>query len=103
MKQVFINVMVNAAEAMHDGGRLTIRTFRNPGHDIVVLEFEDTGVGIPPEIMSKIFDPFYTTKEKGTGLGLSVVSGIIKRHEGQVEVRSETGDGTLIRITLPVQ
>jgi two-component system NtrC family sensor kinase len=103
MKQVFINVMVNAAEAMHDGGRLSIRTFRNPGHDIVVLEFEDTGVGIPPEIMSRIFDPFYTTKEKGTGLGLSVVSGIIKRHEGQVEVRSETGDGTLIRITLPVQ
>jgi two-component system NtrC family sensor kinase len=53
--------------------------------------------------MSKIFDPFYTTKEKGTGLGLSVVSGIVKRHEGQVEVQSEPGSGTLIRITLPAK
>jgi len=103
MKQVFINVMVNAAEAMREGGRLTIRTFRNPDGNIAVLEFEDNGVGIPPEVMARIFDPFYTTKEKGTGLGLSVVSGIIKRHEGQVEVRSEAGNGTLIRITLPVQ
>lgn len=102
MKQVFINVMVNAAEAMQAGGRLTIRSFRDPGRNSAVLEFEDTGVGIPPEIMSRIFDPFYTTKEKGTGLGLSVVSGIVKRHEGQVEVRSEMGRGTLIRITLPV-
>jgi len=103
MKQVFINVMVNAAESMHEGGRLTIRTFRNPDGTVAVLEFKDTGIGIPPEIMCKIFDPFYTTKEKGTGLGLSVVSGIIQRHEGTVEVSSETGDGTLIRITLPVQ
>jgi two-component system NtrC family sensor kinase len=103
MKQVFINVMVNAAEAMQEGGRLTIRTYRDPDRNNAVLEFEDTGVGIPPEIMSKIFDPFYTTKEKGTGLGLSVVSGIIKRHDGQVEVRSESGSGTLIRITLPVR
>ena len=103
MKQVFINVMVNAAEAMQEGGRLTIRTFRDPDRNNAVLEFEDTGVGIPPDIMSKIFDPFYTTKEKGTGLGLSVVSGIVKRHGGQVEVKSDTGSGTLIRIILPVQ
>jgi two-component system NtrC family sensor kinase len=68
-----------------------------------VLEFEDTGVGIPPDIMSKIFDPFYTTKEKGTGLGLSVVSSIVQRHEGHVEIQSEPGKGTLLRITLPVQ
>ena len=103
MKQVFINVLVNAAEAMQAGGRLTIRSFRDLERNSAVLEFEDTGVGIPPEIMSRIFDPFYTTKEKGTGLGLSVVSGIVKRHEGQVEVRSEMGRGTLIRITLPVK
>jgi two-component system NtrC family sensor kinase len=103
IKQVFINILVNAAEAMHAGGRLTIRTFRNTDGTIAVIEFKDTGIGIPPEIMCKIFDPFYTTKEKGTGLGLSVVSGIIQRHAGEVEVRSEAGDGTLIRITLPVQ
>ncbi|HEX9204422.1 MAG TPA: ATP-binding protein [Candidatus Deferrimicrobiaceae bacterium] len=103
MKQVFINVFVNAAEAMRDGGRLVVRTFRKPGDHSAVLEFEDTGVGIPPEIMDKIFDPFYTTKEKGTGLGLSVVASIIRRHEGRVEVKSEMGKGTLIRITLPVQ
>jgi two-component system NtrC family sensor kinase len=103
MKQMFINVMINAAEAMPAGGVLTIRTFRSPDGNNAVLEFQDTGIGIPPEIMGKIFDPFYTTKEKGTGLGLSVVSGIIKRHEGNVEVQSEQGKGTLIRITLPVQ
>jgi len=103
MKQVFINVLVNAAEAMQEGGRLTIRTYRDPDGNRAAIEFQDTGVGIPPDIMSKIFDPFYTTKEKGTGLGLSVVSGIVKRHMGQVEVRSELGSGTLIRITLPVQ
>jgi two-component system NtrC family sensor kinase len=103
MKQVFINVMVNAAEAMQGGGRLAIRTFRSPDGAKAVLEFEDTGVGIPPEIMNRIFDPFYTTKEKGTGLGLSVVAGIVKRHEGHVEVQSEPEKGTLIRITLPVR
>jgi len=103
MKQMVINVMINAAEAMPEGGALTIRTFLDPGGNHAVLEFRDTGIGIPQEIMGKIFDPFYTTKEKGTGLGLSVVSGIVKRHEGRVEVRSEEGKGTLIRITLPVQ
>ncbi len=103
MKQVFINVMVNAAEAMENGGKLSIRTFRGDSGGNAVIEFEDTGIGIPSEIMPRIFDPFYTTKEKGTGLGLSVVSGIIKRHEGRVEVKSNTGNGTLIRITLPVQ
>jgi two-component system NtrC family sensor kinase len=103
MKQMVINVMINAAEAMPEGGTLTIRTFLDPGGNHAVLEFRDTGIGIPPEIMGKIFDPFYTTKEKGTGLGLSVVSGIVKRHEGRVEVQSEDGKETLIRITLPVQ
>jgi two-component system NtrC family sensor kinase len=103
LKQVFINLMVNAAEAMEKGGRLTIRSARNREGNAAVLEFIDTGIGIPQDILPRIFDPFYTTKEKGTGLGLSVVSGIIKRHEGRVEVESEAGNGTLIRITLPVQ
>ncbi len=103
LKQVFMNIMVNAADAMPNGGTLTIRTYASPDLKKVYVEFSDTGVGIPKENINKIFDPFFTTKPvgKGTGLGLSTSYGIIKSHKGNIEVESEVGKGTTFRIELP--
>ena len=102
MKQVFINLLVNACEAMENGGTLTIRTGYDPSEGTVSVVVSDTGVGIDRENLKKIFDPFFSTKEKGTGLGLSVVQGIIKRHNGQVEIDSTPGRGTDFRVILPL-
>jgi len=105
MKQVFMNIMVNAAEAMADGGgSLTIRTGVNRYASSIFISFVDNGAGIPPKIQSKIFDPFFTTKDvgKGTGLGLSTSYGIVQSHHGNIEVESEVGEGTTFRITLPL-
>ena len=105
LKQVFMNMMVNAAEAMSDkGGSLTITTGGSPDQSSVFISFQDTGMGISPEIQSKIFDPFFTTKAvgKGTGLGLSTSYGIIQSHHGNIEVESEEGKGTIFNIYLPI-
>lgn len=102
MKQVFINLLVNACEAMENGGTLTIQTGYDPSEGTVSVVVSDTGVGIDRENLKKIFDPFFSTKEKGTGLGLSVVQGIIKRHNGQVEIDSTPGRGTDFRVILPL-
>jgi two-component system NtrC family sensor kinase len=102
IKQVFINLIINACEAMEDGGTLTITSCHNEADQTQTFSFIDTGDGIPAEHLSNIFDPFFTTKEKGTGLGLSVVYGIIIRHNGKIEVKSEVGKGTEIRIVLPI-
>lgn len=102
MKQVFLNIMVNACEAIEKGGVFTITTDYRQEKNTVILGFSDTGIGIPPEDIPKIFDPFFTTKQKGTGLGLSVVEGIVTRHGGFLEVKSEVGKGTKVSITLPV-
>lgn len=99
LKQVFLNVMINSCEAMEKGGTMTISTAHDGKN--VIIEISDTGVGISPEDLSKIFDPFFTTKQKGTGLGLSVVEGIVTRHGGRIEVKSEPGKGTSVRIILP--
>jgi two-component system, cell cycle sensor histidine kinase and response regulator CckA len=116
-EQVVINLVVNARDAMADaGGRVQIRT-RNvsraecasfeeqhlPAADYVLIEVEDTGAGIPPDVMEKIFEPFFTTKEvgKGTGLGLSTVFGIVKQSGGFIFASSEVGKGTVFRIFLP--
>jgi len=115
-EQVVINLAVNARDAMPDGGQLTIRT-RNieasataaygykglPAADYVLIEVEDTGTGIPPEIQSKIFEPFFSTKEvgKGTGLGLSTVYGIVRQTGAHIFFDSETGKGTTFRIFVP--
>ncbi|MFH0813413.1 MAG: ATP-binding protein, partial [Pseudomonadota bacterium] len=104
LKQVFMNIMVNAAEAMSDGGgSLTIATGRSSDGSLISIDFHDTGTGIPPAIQSKIFDPFFTTKEvgKGTGLGLSTSYGIIQDHHGNIEVESEVEKGTSFTIVLP--
>ena len=99
LRQACINVVINACDAMKEGGVLRI-TLAEDG-DQVQLEFADTGTGIAPEYLTKVLDPFFTTKEKGTGLGLSVVYGIVERHGGTVEVASEVGKGTTVTFTLP--
>ncbi len=102
INQVIMNLLVNAAHAIEDFGKITIRT-RHQG-DTVTLEVEDTGKGIASEHLNRIFEPFFTTKGigKGTGLGLSLSFNIIKKHNGEIEVHSEPGQGTRFRITLPV-
>jgi two-component system NtrC family sensor kinase len=104
LKQVFMNIIVNAAEAMRGGGTLTITTFSAPDQKTVFVEFDDTGEGIPPENLTRIFDPFFTTKEvgKGTGLGLATSYGIVEDHGGKISVESQAGEGTTFTIELPV-
>lgn len=103
INQVFLNLLVNAAQAIETKGVITIRTGIEDGE--VWVEVEDTGKGIAPEHLQKIFDPFFTTKPvgKGTGLGLSVSFGIVQKHGGRIEVRSEVGKGTAMRVWLPVK
>lgn len=100
LKQVFLNIILNAAQAMEGNGELTITTTRQ-GNEIKV-KIADTGPGIPPEIIGKLFNPFFTTKEKGTGLGLAIVYGIIERHLGRVDVETELGRGSAFILTLPI-
>lgn len=101
IKQVFINILVNACEAMETGGKIEIASVYDESRREAVVEFVDTGPGIPRDLLPKIFEPFFTTKEKGTGLGLSVAHGIVTRHNGALVVDSTPGAGTLMRVTLP--
>ena len=101
MKQVFINLIINACEAMEGGGTLTITSRHDGTRNTETVTFADTGTGISPEDLPRVFDPFYTTKDKGTGLGLSVVYGIVTRHNGKIEVRSRPEGGTEMIVTLP--
>jgi signal transduction histidine kinase len=102
LNQVFLNLLMNACDAMKDQGQITIRT--RPGPLGVRLEFGDDGPGIPEQVRSRIFDPFFTTKPvgEGTGLGLSLSHGIIERHGGSILVESEPGEGTIFVIDLPL-
>ncbi len=103
LKQVFMNIIVNAAEAMHGSGTLTISTSPAPDRKSVLVEFADTGEGIPEENITRIFDPFFTTKDvgKGTGLGLATSYGIVEEHGGKIDVKSKVGEGTTFTIELP--
>ncbi len=103
INQVFLNLLVNAAQAIETKGVITIRT--GTQNNEVWIEVEDTGKGISPENLQKIFDPFFTTKPvgKGTGLGLSVSFGIVNKHGGRIEVRSVVGKGTAMRVCLPIK
>jgi signal transduction histidine kinase len=102
MKQVFLNLLLNAQDAMPKGGALTLVT-RNSRSGEVLVQVTDTGVGIPREKVSQIFEPFYTTKKGslGVGLGLSVVQGIVRDHKGTIKVNSVVGRGTCFTIHLP--
>ena len=102
INQVFMNLLVNAAQAIEAHGQITIST--EQVGDTVQIEIRDTGKGIPPESLSRVFEPFFTTKPvgKGTGLGLSLSHGIIQKHHGTLAVESEVGKGTSFRITLPI-
>jgi two-component system, NtrC family, sensor kinase len=104
IKSVFNNLAVNAADAMHNGGELTVRTRFEEAANKIVITVSDTGMGIKKEDLSKIYDPFFTTKEtgKGTGLGLSVTYSIIQRHNGTISVDSTEGKGTVFTIEFPV-
>jgi signal transduction histidine kinase len=98
-----MNLLLNGAEAIQGGGRVSVVARANQGEDEMVLEVHDTGVGIPPENFPKIFEPFFTTKEgKGVGLGLAVAYGIVQAHAGDIEVESAPGKGTTFRVTLPL-
>ncbi|MGH9872465.1 MAG: hybrid sensor histidine kinase/response regulator [Pyrinomonadaceae bacterium] len=100
LREVLVNMVFNAVDAMPNGGSLTLAA--EDVEDSVVISVGDTGTGMPPEVKSRIFDPFFTTKGKaGMGLGLAVSFGIIRRHEGSVEVESEVGAGTKFKISLP--
>jgi signal transduction histidine kinase len=104
MNHVFMNIILNAAEAMNGTGRLVVRSFLAPSGERVCVEISDTGPGIAAEVLPHIFEPFFTTKgaNKGTGLGLSVVHGIVSDHHGRVTVRSRPGEGAAFTIELPL-
>jgi two-component system NtrC family sensor kinase len=105
LTQVLMALMLNAVDAMEQGGQLTVRTGLSPARsDEVMVEVEDTGIGISADEQSKIFEPFYTTKPpgRGTGLGLSICYGIVSDHRGRIEVDSAPGRGATFRVFLPV-
>jgi signal transduction histidine kinase len=104
MQQVFLNLLLNARDAMPDGGDLRIRLHHDRNSNELVIEIADTGPGILPEHRAHVFDPFYTTKPAGagTGLGLAVCYGIVTAHGGRIELAANNGRGTCARVTLPV-
>ena len=99
LREVFINIINNAIDAMPEGGTLSFSTREEKGN--VIVNISDTGLGMDEETQSKIFDPFFTTKDHGTGLGMSIVSGIIKRHGGKIEVQSQMGRGSTFILSFP--
>ncbi len=103
LTQVFLNIVINAIEAMPDGGDLWIRTCCSEDGEWVLTHFTDTGPGLDETAIANIFEPFYTTKSTGTGLGLSISYGIIERHGGRIEVESRPGEGATFTVRLPVE
>jgi PAS domain S-box-containing protein len=101
LNQVFMNLLLNAAQAITTHGQIKIKTYRKD--EDIIIEISDTGIGIPKDNLPRIFEPFFTTKEvgKGTGLGLSVAYGIVQKHNGKIEVESEVNKGTTFRVILP--
>jgi len=109
LKQAFLNIMLNAVEAMPEGGDLAISTRLSPEGaaggrpEWVEAVFDDTGPGIQEEDLGRIFDPFFTTKKDGTGLGLAITHRIIETHHGTIRVMSQRGKGSTFVVTLPLE
>ncbi len=103
LEQAFLNILVNSIQAMPEGGRITIRAGLGP-QGYIRVDIEDTGIGIKPEDLTHVFDPFYTTKPvgQGTGLGLSLAYGIVRNHGGYIETKSQVNKGTAFSIYLPI-
>ncbi len=101
LHQAFLNIIINAIQAMPHGGRLVLTTNPGPGGQGAKIVIQDTGEGIAPENAKRIFNPFFTTKDKGSGLGLSIVKSIIEGHHGQITIESQIGQGSKVIITLP--
>jgi signal transduction histidine kinase len=99
--QSFLNILINAMQAMPDGGSIGVEISAN--NQIVTIHFDDEGQGIPAETLEKIWDPFFTTKEKGTGLGLGIVKNIIESHGGSIQVLNRPQGGARVTVELPVQ
>jgi signal transduction histidine kinase len=104
LKEVFLNIVSNAGEAMPEGGKVTVSSRFNNGGGNIEVTIRDTGFGIPPENLNKIFMPFFTTKKigQGTGLGLAIAYGIVKMHRGSIDVESKQKEGTTFVVKLPV-
>jgi two-component system NtrC family sensor kinase len=102
MRQVVLNIVLNAAEAMVQGGELRVASSADPAAKAVELRISDTGPGIPDEVRARIFEPFFTTKKTGTGLGLAVAYGIIERHHGRIRIESARGRGTTFIVSVPI-
>ncbi|HUJ89801.1 MAG TPA: [Fe-Fe] hydrogenase large subunit C-terminal domain-containing protein [Syntrophorhabdales bacterium] len=100
LKQVFLNIILNAAQAMEGNGKLSITTTAERKQ--IKVKMRDSGPGIPPEVVKNIFSPFFTTKEKGTGLGLAISYGIVERHSGKIDVDTELGKGSTFIVSLPI-
>ena len=100
LRQALLNLALNACQAMPNGGGLRINCRAAP-RKRVEIEVQDTGMGIPPENLNKIFDLYFTTKEKGSGIGLSMVYRIVQLHDGEVEVQSTPGHGTTFKLVFP--
>jgi two-component system NtrC family sensor kinase len=101
LRQVVLNVVLNAAEAMTGSGRLELKSRFERKERLVWLEIRDSGPGIPEEVKARMFEPFFTTKRTGTGLGLAIAYGIVQEHKGRILVESEPGKGTTIAVGLP--
>lgn len=102
IEQILVNLLLNAIQAIEGQGRVTVRTYVTPDRKNVAMEVADTGCGIPPENMSKIFEPFFSTKPKGTGLGLAVTYGIVQKHGGKIYAFSEPRQGTRFIVEFPI-
>jgi len=104
LNHLFMNIILNAAQAMDGRGKLTIETHKVSGKEQIGIEISDSGPGIPEDVIPHIFDPFYTTKEegKGTGLGLSLAYGIVENHGGRITVRNQSGGGAAFNTVLPI-
>jgi signal transduction histidine kinase len=103
MQQAFLNLFLNAVDAMEENGELTIRTGLNEGEKRAWIEIFDNGAGIDEAALPHVFNPFFTTKKYGTGLGLSQVKKIVDQHRGSIEVQSRRGEGTRVIVQLPVR